>query len=195
VPLVSSGKEEHPMRSFGFVVAMIALLAYPFTALAATAQGIAPGTELTGTLQQTLDSAHVQVGERITLANVSSYDGSISGAKIYGHVSNVIKAGQGRNAQLEIAYDTLVTKSGARYLLQARTKNLKVNTKSNAGKELGGAAAGALLGGLIFHSGAVAAIGAGGGYIAAKNNRQNVVVPAGSNVVVQVVSARRQASQ
>lgn len=182
------------MRRFGFVIAMIALLAYPVTASAASPQTLAPGTELTGTLRQSLDSAHAQVGERITITNVSSYDGTISGATIYGHVVKVVKPGQGRNAEIDLAYDTLVTKSGARYLLQARTKNIQVNTKSNAGKEAGAAAVGALLGGVIFHSGAAAAIGAGGGYIAAKNNRSNVVVPAGANVVVQVVSARRQAS-
>jgi hypothetical protein len=183
------------MRSFGFAIAMIALLVYPFTASAASAQAPAPGTELTGTLQQTLDSAHAQVGERITLANVASYDGTVSGATIYGHLTNVVKPGQGRNAEIDLTYDTLVTKSGARYLLQARTKNVQVNTKSNAAKEAGGALVGALVGGAIFHGGAGAAVGGAGGYIAAKNNRSNVVVPGGSNVVVQVVSARRQASQ
>jgi hypothetical protein len=45
------------MRSLGFAIAMVALLAYPFTAFAASAQTLAPGTELTGTLQQTLDTA------------------------------------------------------------------------------------------------------------------------------------------
>jgi outer membrane lipoprotein SlyB len=179
------------MRRFGFAIAMIALLVYPFTASAA--QAPAPGTELTGTLQQTLDSAHAQVGERITLTNVASYDGTISGATVYGHVTNVVKPGQGRNAEIDLTYDTLVTKS-TRYLLQARTKNVQVNTKSNAGKEAGGAAIGALVGGLIGH-GAGAVIGGAGGYIAAKNNRSNVVIPAGSNVVMQVVSARRQASK
>jgi hypothetical protein len=180
------------MRRFGFAITMIALLVCPFTASAA--QAPAPGTELTGTLQQSLDSAHAQVGERIRLTNVASYDGTISGATIYGHVTNVVKPGQGRNAEIDLAYDTMVTKSGTRYLLQARTKNVQVNTKSNAGKEVGGAAVGALVGGLIGH-GAGAVIGGAGGYIATKNNRANVVIPAGSNVVLQVVSARRQASK
>jgi hypothetical protein len=180
------------MRSFALAIAMIAVLGCP---LVASAQAPSPGTELTGTIQQTLDSSHTQVGQRVTFTHVASYDGTISGATINGHVSNVVKPGQGRNAQINIAYDTLTTKSGAHYLLQARTKNVQVNTKSNAGKEAGAAAAGALVGGLLFHSGIAAAIIGSGGYIVAKNSRANVTVPAGSNVVVQVVSARRQASK
>ena len=74
-----------------------------------------------------------------------------------------------------------------------------MNTKSNALKEAGGALAGMLVGNAIgktlFHTGAGGAVGAIGGFAVAKNNRSNVVVPAGSNVVVQIVSARRQASQ
>lgn len=179
------------MRSLALAIAMVVFLGYPFVASAET---LASGTELTGTLQQTLDSAHTQVGQRVTFTHVASYDGTISGATINGHVTNVVKAGQGRNAEIDLAYDTLTTKSGARYLLQARTKNVQVNTKSNAGKELGGAAAGALVGGLIG-GGVGALIGGGGGFAVAKNNRSNVVIPAGSNAVIQVVSARRQASQ
>ena len=66
-----------------------------------------------------------------------------------------------------------------------------MKTKSNAGTELGGAAAGALVGGLLGH-GLGAIIGAGAGGLYAKNSRQNVNISQGSQISVQITQSRRQ---
>ena len=58
---------------------------------------------------------------------------------------------------------------------------MKVKTKSNAAKEVGGALLGMLAGsalGSIFGVGGGGIIGAVGGYFVAKDNRSDVVIPA-----------------
>lgn len=161
--------------------------------LAGDAQ-IDPGTKLIGSLDQTLSSSSVQVGQPFTLSNAHTTNYNINGARVYGHVSAVQRPGQGTNAKINLAFDKVNTRSGNIYAIQGYAENVQVDTKSNAGKELLGAAGGALIGGLIGH-GIGAIIGAGAGGLVAKNNRQNITIPAGSLVTVQVVSSRRQATQ
>jgi hypothetical protein len=158
--------------------------------IAALAQ-LTPGTILTGSFDQNLSSNHAYVGEPVTISNAHSDNNDINGAKVYGHVSSVQPAGQGRPGQITFAFDRVVTRSGNTYSIQSYTTNVDVQTKSNAGKELGGAAAGALVGGLLGH-GIGALIGAAGGAVVAKNNRQNVLVPQGSTISIRVVRSRRQ---
>ena len=88
--------------------------------------------------------------------------------------------------------------NGARYSIDSRVTNVNVQTKSNAGKEAGGALAGMLVGNAIgkvlFGGSAGGAIGAAGGFLLAKNNRQNVDVPAGSYIQVELLSVSRRQS-
>ncbi|MGZ3499092.1 MAG: hypothetical protein ACXWNK_08460 [Vulcanimicrobiaceae bacterium] len=175
------------------VLATLAILV--LTSASARSATVAPGTELYGTLNQSLDSGSVQAGAPVVLTNVTSADGSgaIVGAKLYGHVTQVQRAGQGRPANIKMEFERLHLPNGTVYAIQGEVIQMKVNTKSNAGKEAGAAAAGALIGGLIGHT-AGAIIGASGGYLYAKNNRQNVTIPQGSVVTVRLLTARRQAS-
>jgi hypothetical protein len=172
------------------VAALIGVL--PLAAGAA----LSPGTDLIGNIDQTLDSSTVQVGQRFTMHNVHSQDNNIHDAVIYGHVADVVRAGQGRPAQIELAFDKLHTPSGSSYALQGRAVQVQVNTKNNALKEVGGAVAGMIVGNIIgkaVGTNAGGLLGAGGGYLYAKNNRSNVTVPQGAVVTVQVLNARRQA--
>jgi hypothetical protein len=174
-------------RKLVTILASALLAILPVTALAQ----ISPGTMLYGNIDQNLSSNHVQVGTPFTISNVHSSSHDINGATIYGHVASYQTASQGRAGQINLAFDKLNTRSGAVYHISGYAAKVDVQTKNNALKEVGGAAAGALVGGLLFH-GVGALIGAGSGALLAKNNRQNVLIPQGSMVSVQVVRSRRQ---
>lgn len=169
---------------------VMASAVFTFLPLAALAQ-LTPGTTLSGTIDQNLSSNHVQAGTPVTISNAHSPDNHINGATIYGHVASYQAAGQGTPGKITLAFDKVVTRSGNTYLINGYATNVDVQTKSNALKEVGGAAAGALVGGLLGH-GIGALIGAGAGGLYAKNNRQNINIPQGSSVTIQVVRARRQ---
>jgi hypothetical protein len=158
--------------------------------LAASAQ-LSPGTLLVGTFDQNLSSNHAQVGEPITISDAHTTDYNINGARIYGHVATVQAAGQGRPGKITFAYDKVNTRSGNIYRISGYTANVTTQTKSNTAKTIEGAAAGALVGGLIGH-GVGAVIGAGAGGALTANNRQNVLVPQGSAISVQITQSRRQ---
>jgi hypothetical protein len=154
---------------------------------------LSAGDKIVGTLNQTLDSKNAQVGQPFTLSNAHTTNYDINGATVYGHVSSVQSAGQGRPGKIELAVDKVNTRSGNIYKVHGYTTNVQVNTKSNAGKEAAAGAGGALVGGLIGGAwGAV--IGGSGGFLVAKNSRQNVTIPSGSLVTVEVTQSRRQAS-
>jgi hypothetical protein len=157
-----------------------------------------PGTELTGILGTSLDSKSAFVGEEVVLTNVSSSDGSIVGATLNGSVADVTTAGQGRNAQIEIHFDTLQLNGGAVYPIDVVVAQMQVNTKSNAAKEVGGALLGMLAGNalgktLLGVSGG-GIVGAVGGFLIAKDNRSDIVIPANTSVTVRLVNQRRQPS-
>jgi len=152
---------------------------------------IAPGTTLVGTLDRSLNSGNVQVGQPFKLTNVNSHAYNINGATAYGHVAQVQSAGAGRKAQIQLAVDKINTRSGSIYKISGHVTNVQVNTKSNAGREAGAAAGGALIGGLLGH-GWGAVIGGATGFLVAKNVHENVTIPQGSLVTVELDSVRRQ---
>jgi len=179
------------------LTAALATLAVAFLPLAASAQ-VSPGTALYGTIDQSLDSGSVQVGQPFTMSNVHSADYNINGATLYGHVLAVQRASQGRSGGITLAFDKLRTRSGNSYAIDGRATQAQENTKSNTLKEVGGAVAGMIVGNIVgkaVGTGLGGAVGAAGGYMLARNNRQNVVIPSNSLVTVQVLSARRQAGR
>jgi hypothetical protein len=178
------------------LLAAIAAALIGLAPLTAMAQ-IDPGTTLVGNMDQALNSKDVQVGQRFTMSGVHSQDNNINGAVIYGHVSDVQRASQGRTAKIELAFDKLRTRSGNSYALNGRATNVQANTKNNTLKEVGGAVAGMIVGNIIgkaVGTNVGGALGAGGGYLFAKNSKENVTIPQNSVVSVQVTSARRQSS-
>jgi hypothetical protein len=178
------------MKNWRYLSVAVVLLAFgPEIALAQ----IGPGTELVGSLDQTLNSKTAQVGQTITISHAHTTNHDVNHAVIYGHVSEVQHAGQGTPGKIKLSIDKVNTQNGTVYQVTGYTSNMQVNTKSNAGKEAGAAAGGALIGGLLGH-GAGAIIGGATGYLYAKNSRENVTIPSGSLVTVHVVQARRQAS-
>lgn len=159
-----------------------------------------PGMQFTGTLWQGLSSKTAHVGDPVVLTNVISSDESITGARMFGHVVAVTRAGQGRNAQIYLSFDMLQLQSGQSYPVVGEVTRLQVKTTNNGAKEalgaLGGMIVGNVLGkwiGLPTNVGGLA--GATGGYLVAKNSREDVSVPANSNVGVRLVRPRPQEPQ
>lgn len=161
----------------------------------AAAQALTSGSMLNGTLNQNLSSNHAYVGEPVSLSNV--HGGGVGGGTLYGYVSAVQKAGQGRPGSIQLHFNRLVTSSST-YTVQTSVTNANVSTKNNALKEAGGALAGMLVGNAIgktvFHTGIGGIVGAAGGFLLAKNNRQDVNMPSGTTVQVQVNSVVRRQS-
>ncbi len=168
------------------------------TAIAAQA-ALTSGSLLNGTLTQDISSNHASVGQSVTLSNVTSADGSgsVVGGTLYGHVSAVQPAGQGRPGKISFAFTRLVTGSGT-YSVDTTVTQTQTNTKNNIAKEAGGALAGMLVGNMIgktvFHTGAGGFLGAAGGFLLAKNNHQNINLQRGSVVQVRVNSVTRRQS-
>ena len=155
------------------------------------------GTELVGSLDASLDSKSAFVGEQVVLTNISSPSGPLDGAILTGQVTDVTHAGQGRTAQVLVHFDTLRSADGTMSSIDGIVVSMKVKTKSNVAKEVGGALLGMLAGNAIgktlfgVSGGGIA--GAIGGYMIAKDNRSDVVIPANTDVTVRLVESRRQA--
>jgi hypothetical protein len=171
-------------------IAVVVFALFVLTPIVSFAQ-VTPGTQLTGTLSDLLDSGSAHAGDTFRILNVHSAENQIQGATIYGHVLNVTPAGQGRPAALPLSFDKILLANGDVYSMRgADTVRAQIITKSNAGKEAGSAAAGAAAGALIGHFlhqtllGAV--VGSGTAYALAKNNRANISYPKDSTIMVMV---------
>ena len=172
-------------RSLGAWLAVAFLVLLPQATLAQ----LTPGTTLTGYMNTTLNSKSAYVGGIFSLGGVHSSNNDINGATAYGHVTEVVRAGQGTTAHLKVAFDKLYTRAGNMYRIEAHTTNISVQTKSNATKEALAGAGGALVGGLLG-GGIGAVVGGGGGFLYAENSRENVSIPQGSAVTFQVTAVR-----
>lgn len=183
------------MRNWMIAAAFAATAA--LSAAPAVAAQVYAGETVAGTMNQSLNTGNAYVGESVSASNVRSGNGSIGGATLYGHVAAVQRAGMGRPAKLRIIFTQLRLANGTTYGIDGVVTAMNTNTKSNVGREaigaVGGMIAGNILGKTIFHSGMGGLLGAAGGFLIAHNDRQNMAVPAGSAVRVDLRSARLQA--
>ena len=175
-------------RTFMHIAATILVISFPVATLAA----ISPGTQLTGNISKSFSSKDAQVGDTFTLSDAHSSNHDINGAVVYGHIAKVQRAGQGTPGKIELDFDKVNTRSGNVYKIVGHATSVKVNTKSNTVKEAAAGAGGALVGGLIG-GGVGAVLGGGGGLLYAKNNRENVSIPEGSLVTLEVAQTLNQA--
>jgi hypothetical protein len=167
---------------------------------AAALADLGTGTLLNGTITQAYSSKDAYVGQPVKLTNVTNDNGSgtVVGGTLYGRVSEVQKASQGRAGKIAFSFTRLVTQSGNTYSVDGEVTKMKAVTQNNALKEAGGALVGMLVGNALFksllHMGGGGIIGAAGGYLIAKNSRENISVAQGTIVQVQLNSiTRRQA--
>jgi hypothetical protein len=173
------------------ISAALAAFTLAMAGVAAAANSVAYGTYITGTLQTTLNSGSANVGDGFSMVATSASSGSswINGATIQGHVADVQRASQGRNGQIQLAFDRIVYRNGSSAPLYGSVTKMDVQTKSNATKEVVGAVGGMVVGNILgkwIGTNLGGAVGAGGGYALAKNNRQNVTIPSGSTMTMEV---------
>jgi len=177
-----------------------ALIAAFALAIGGASAQVYSGTTVNGTLTSDVNSANAYVGQPVTLVNVTSTDGSgrVVRGKLFGNVTEVQRAGQGRAAKLSMHFRTLVLPNGAYYTVDTTVTGMQANTKNNTLKEAAGALGGMLVGNAIgktiFHASGGGLVGLAGGYMIAKNNRENMTVPAGSIVTVRLNSVVRRQS-
>lgn len=154
----------------------------------------APGTVLNGMLAKSVSTKTAYVGQAIELVNVSSTDNSVHSAKLYGHVSVAVKAGQGRNAELNFAFTKLILANGTSYSIAGTTTGGQVQSQSQTGKRIVGAAGGMLIGNAIgktvFKGNNGGSTGAVAGYMLAHNSRADFSMPQGAAVAVQISHTR-----
>lgn len=179
-------------------VSAATVLSILFVTQAASAAPYA-GAQYAGIITTSVNTAHAYVGEHVTLSRVTSADGTVRNAHMYGTVTRLVRPGQGRPARLQMTFTRLVLANGTTYAIDGIVTGMQTQTKTNALKEVGGAVAGMIVGNIIgktiFHAatGIGGFLGAAGGYLIAKNNRANMTVPAGSAVRVTLRAVRRQA--
>ena len=159
-------------------------------ALAATP--IPAGTNVFGTLSTDLDTKDVNVGDGFTLHLVPPYpndDQSFAGAYVRGHVANVVRAGQGRKAELDLAFDQIVLPDGATAPVTGHVVRVQEAHHTAVAQQAVGAAAGMIVGNILgkaIGTNVGGLLGATGGFLYANNLKTNFDLPKGSTVVVQV---------
>ncbi|MDQ2859010.1 MAG: hypothetical protein M3R53_10220 [Candidatus Eremiobacteraeota bacterium] len=170
-------------------LATVLSFAAPLPASAATA--IAAGTTISGTLSSDLDSAKAQIGDGFTVAVTRPYpnnDPSYSASYVRGHVAKVTRAGQGRKAELGLAFDSIVLANGASAPLTGHVVHVDQKQKSAVIQQAAGAALGMIVGNYMgkhigTNLGGLA--GAAGGFLYANNMKTNFSVPKGSAMTLQ----------
>jgi uncharacterized protein YcfJ len=185
------------MRSPFNAIAAVAItfaFALPIAAAASTNPvELNAGSMITSSINQTIDSGSAHAGDRFTMTVLTPYPGNngvYDNAKLYGHVTRVVSAGQGQNPVLEFNIDRMVLASGRQadvsMLLQSQATqrhNMIANTAITA---LGGMIVGNMIGKSLFKSNLGGAAGLIAGALYANNKRGNVSLRQGSVVVTEV---------
>lgn len=115
---------------------------------------------------------------------------------LLGTVTKVVRASQGRAAQLQMRFRTLRLADGTAYNVDGLVTGMKAKTKSNIVKEAAGAVGGLLVGNVLGKALGLAGgglIGAAGGFLIMKNSKANMIIASGAVVSVQLESVKRQA--
>src|SRR6185436_14300634 len=118
---------------------------------------LAAGTDLVGSLQNTIDTGKNHVGDKVTLrtlgeARVNEMTVVPAGSTIHGEVTHVDPAGRvAGGAELTIRFTELVLPDGKSYAITAQPLRLegKGDAKESALEVGGGAVAGGILGGVL----------------------------------------------
>ncbi|MGZ3505716.1 MAG: hypothetical protein ACXWNJ_19285 [Vulcanimicrobiaceae bacterium] len=195
---------------FSALALALALGASAFAAAPAIAQTaysvtLSKGDALNAVMEGTLDTGTAQVGDRFSLRVVSPYpegDQDLANAVISGEVTKVTPAGQGRNPELYLSFNTITLQNGASYPIDAQMTGGGPKQESRNGGHvalttIGGMIAGNIIGKTIFHTNVGGAIGAAGGFLTGYNKKSNLKLDQGTQVsltLTRPLVVRRQAS-
>jgi hypothetical protein len=157
---------------------------------------IQSGAQIRTTLGADINTKSAYIGEPITLTAVAPYPAGadvLAGAKFLGRVIDVQRAGMGTQPRLQIAVDSIeLANSADPQPVSASVASIEQNRTSPIPKEAGGTLAGMLIGNWIgksLDSNQGGIVGAAGGYLLTANSKENVDVPAGSPVILQLTGA------
>jgi hypothetical protein len=163
-------------------------------------------TVISGTLEQTINTKNAQVGDPFVLDVQPPFpadDARYQGAKVYGHVATVDRAGGMHKAGIVLAFDRLTLVDGTTAALQGQVLSIDTqgNKANSTAKTIAGGVVGMIVGNYIGkHIGTDVggAIGGAGGAILAANSGQNIQVNSGTTVSMKTtapatVLSRRQA--
>ena len=164
--------------------------------IAAAKLPIPTGSVINAVLDTELNSASAYIGQPITLSVPQSAQGNptaLAGATIYGKVIQAQAAAQGTNPAIQIAVDSIALASATDpQSISAKVLKIDPTQGSIIAKEAAGTLAGMLLGNWIgksLDSNQGGLIGAVGGYLLTSNSKENIRVPAGTPVSLQLTDA------
>ncbi|HET7814616.1 MAG TPA: hypothetical protein VFL13_09610 [Candidatus Baltobacteraceae bacterium] len=186
-------------------LAMLLAFMLPVAALAQTVT-LSQGQNINVQMQDTVDSGNAYAGQHFTARVVSPYpndDSTFENAIINGTVVKVVPAGQGRNAELHFAWDSITLQNGTSYPINAvMTTGGPQQQQRNGGhvalSTLGGMIAGNIVGKTIFHTGIGGAVGAVGGFLVGYNKKSNISMKQGTGfqlTLTRPLMVRRQAGR
>ncbi|HYZ15706.1 MAG TPA: hypothetical protein VE591_04865, partial [Candidatus Acidoferrum sp.] len=128
-----------------------------------------------------------------TISGVAADDRSVTGGKVFGHITKVVKSDQHQPGLVVLMIDAFITSGGRRIPLQARPVEISVDTKNRAGKDAFGAVNGTLdpagRGTMPLTPAFAPAGGAPIAALTAKRSRTDVIIPAHATIQLEVVSA------
>ncbi len=173
----------------------------------ASAATLPAGSTITAHLSSSdLNSKNAYVGQPFSMTVVQPYpngDSSYAGATLYGHVSNVVSASQGRKAQLGLSFDRIVLRNGTTarvygHLIAADMHEENRNTTRTVVTTVGGMIVGNYIGKHIgTNLGGL--VGAAGGYLLGSNYKAQIYIQHNAQAEVQLdhslTPARRQATR
>ncbi|MBD5606123.1 MAG: hypothetical protein IAI48_13705 [Candidatus Eremiobacteraeota bacterium] len=162
------------------------------TAAALAAEAIPAGTPLNGRLSASLDTGKANVGDGFSLALTRPFpndDVTYSGAFVRGHVARVIRGGQGRKPEIDLAFDSITLANGDSAPLSGHVLDVTPKKKTAIPTQAACAGVGMIVGNVIgksiFHTDIGGLAGAAGGFTYANNRKPDFVVPADSLVELQ----------
>src|SRR5690348_4621652 len=138
------------IRAIASTAIAIACLA-PLTASAAPGQ-LAAGALLTSKMNSTIDSGSARANDKFALTVVSPYpsnNGVYAKAQLYGHITRVVAAGQGRSAVLEFAVDRIVLVDGRQADVPLTVQSQETQRHNNVGNIALTALGGMIVGNII----------------------------------------------
>ena len=171
-------------------IALIAAIAFVAGSLMPARADIPPGTDISATLQGSLDSRTSKVGDAVLMKVTASpahseAETALDGAIIRGHVSEAVGATPTKKAYIGIAFDTITLADGRTYPFPAKIMAFQKQQRTNAGQAAGEILAGMIVGNIIG-KGVVSpmggAVGAMGGVVYASQMSKNFRIPENSTV-------------
>ena len=154
---------------------------------------LSAGSTVTAKMNSTIDSGSAHAGDTFSMTLLSPYpsnNGVYANARLYGHVTHVVPAGQGQNPVLEFNIDRIVLADGRQASVSMMVQSQETQRHNNVGNvaltALGGMIVGNIIGKTVFKSNLGGAAGLIAGALYANNKRTNVSLRTGSVVVSEV---------